>query len=100
MNTLIRSRMLIVLLAVGAAVFALSCARQPAPSGDTGAVMSFVTGLVQGFIMLFSLIASWFTDVRIYAYPNSGFWYDIGYVIGASVFFAGSGAGAKSKGKG
>jgi len=34
----------------------------------------FFSGLLHGFLVLFSLVASLFTDVRIYAFPNSGFW--------------------------
>ena len=39
-----------------------------------------------------SLSGSLFTDVRIYSFPNSGGWYDFGYLIGASLFLGGSGA--------
>jgi len=41
--------------------------------------------------MLFSFIASIFLDVRIYAFPNSGFYYDLGYLLGAGCFFGGLG---------
>jgi len=59
--------------------------------------MAFFTGLVHGFLMFFSLIASLFTDIRIYAFPNNGFLYDLGYVIGASIFLGGGGAGASKR---
>jgi hypothetical protein len=36
---------------------------------------------------LFSLIASLFVDVRIYAYPNSGWWYDLGFILGVMAFY-------------
>ena len=52
-------------------------------------------GLLHGFIALFSFVASWFTDVRIYAVPNSGVWYDLGYLLGVSAFFGGSGASSR-----
>ena len=45
--------------------------------------------------MVFSLIASVFTEYRIYAYPNSGGWYDLGFVIGASICLGGGGASAR-----
>jgi hypothetical protein len=52
--------------------------------------------MFHGFTILFSLIGSLFTDYRIYAYPNSGGWYDLGFVFGASVFLGGGGgAGAR-----
>lgn len=53
-------------------------------------------GFLHGFIIVFSLIGSIFTDVRIYAFPNSGFWYDLGFFLGASAFLGGGGAGAKN----
>lgn len=69
------------------------CATQP----DTGTFEppGFLLGLVHGFTILFSLIGSIFTDIRIYAYPNSGGWYDLGYFIGALMFLGGGGASAK-----
>jgi len=45
--------------------------------------------------MLFSLIGSIFTDVRIYAFPNSGGWYDFGFFLGAASFLGGGGASAR-----
>ena len=68
-------------------VFALlmcSCATQPAP--DSEDVPGFLLGVWHGFITLFSLIGSLFRHVRIYAYPNSGFWYDVGFMFGMSVW--------------
>jgi hypothetical protein len=50
----------------------------------------FWRGLLHGFTILFSLIASIFTDHRIYAYPNAGGWYDLGFFLGASAFLGGS----------
>lgn len=69
------------------ALAASGCAHQPTipaykPPG-------FFWGLLHGFLILFSLIGSIFTDVRIYAFPNSGFWYDAGFFIGASAFLGG-----------
>ena len=46
-------------------------------------------------LILFSFIASLFIDVRIYAYPNSGVWYDFGFLIGVAAIFASVGASAK-----
>jgi hypothetical protein len=46
-------------------------------------------GLLHGFISLFSLIGSLFFDIRIYGFPNSGSGYDVGFVIGAAVFYGG-----------
>lgn len=84
-----RRRRIAVLL-IGAALAAASCAHQPVP--DAYDPPGFFMGLVHGFIILFSFVGSLFTDVRIYAFPNSGGWYDFGYVIGAGMFLGGSGA--------
>jgi hypothetical protein len=71
------------------------CATQPMSGQSESDPVSFVTGLIHGFCIVFSLVGSYFTDVRIYAFPNSGGWYDIGYVIGAAMFLGGSGASAR-----
>lgn len=84
----------LLLFIVAAAVLA-GCATQPAAGQTTSESMGFVMGLIQGFCIVFSLIGSYFTDVRIYAYPNAGGWYDIGYVIGAAMFLGGGGASAR-----
>jgi hypothetical protein len=47
-------------------------------------------GLLHGSLIMFSFVGSWFTDVRIYAFPNSGGWYDFGYLLGAASFLGGS----------
>lgn len=92
MPTHSRSRLRMSLLLITLAVYAASCAYQPAPSGYDPP--GFFMGLVHGFTIGFSFVGSWFSDVRIYAFPNSGGWYDFGYLIGASMFLGGSGASA------
>jgi hypothetical protein len=57
-----------------------ACATQPPPT--TADAPGFWLGFVHGLIAPFSLIASLFRDVRIYAYPNAGGWYDFGYYLG------------------
>jgi hypothetical protein len=76
------------------AVLLQSCATQPAP-GDVVTPPGFLWGLLHGFLILFTFIASIFTDYRIYAFPNAGGWYDFGYLLGAMMFLGGGGAGAK-----
>jgi hypothetical protein len=70
-----------------------SCASQPPP--EVINPPGFWSGLLHGFLMLFSLIGSIFTDVRIYAFPNSGGWYDFGFFLGAASFLGGGGASAR-----
>ena len=50
----------------------------------------FLMGLVHGFISLFSLLGSLFLDIRIYGFPNSGVGYDVGFVLGAALFYGGT----------
>jgi hypothetical protein len=69
----------------GIALVLASCATQPAPLDHTS---GFLSGLFNGFTVVFSLIGSIFYNVRIYAYPNSGGWYDFGFVLGAVAFFS------------
>jgi len=71
------------LLLAGVLVLA-GCAHQPPP--DAYEPPGFFSGLVQGFFIFLSLIGSIFLDIRIYAFPNSGFFYDLGYCIGVFVF--------------
>ena len=83
----------IVFASVCIIVLAISgCAHQPQPSAFEPP--GFWFGLLHGFLILFSFVGSLFTDVRIYALPNSGGWYDFGYLIGAAVFLGGGGASA------
>lgn len=70
-----------------------SCATQPAVTAYDPP--GFLSGLLHGFLIFFSLVASIFTEHRIYAFPNSGGWYDFGFFLGASFFLGGSGAGAR-----
>jgi hypothetical protein len=84
-----RQRRAAILLSM-AALVAASCAHQPVP--DAYNPPGFFMGLLHGFIILFSFVVGLFTDCRIYAFPNSGGWYDFGYLIGAGIFLGGSGA--------
>jgi hypothetical protein len=79
-----------VMAPLAVALLVASCAHQPPPAAGA-ALPGFLLGLLHGYISLFSLIASLFTDVRIYAYPNSGGWYDFGFVVGVLAFY-GSGS--------
>jgi hypothetical protein len=54
------------------------CATQPPHGTAPGLFM----GIVHGFLVPFSLLGSTFWPVRVYAYPNSGFGYDLGFASG------------------
>ncbi len=88
-----RPRAAIFLGIVISALILSACATQPHPSAYEPP--GFWMGIVHGFMILFSLIGSIFADYRIYAFPNSGGWYDFGYFIGASMFLGGGGASAR-----
>ena len=85
-------KLLIFSVLIGGAVLLSSCASQPTPTAYDPP--GFFMGIVHGFLILFSFIGSLFTDCRIYAFPNSGGWYDLGYLIGAAIFLGGGGASA------
>jgi hypothetical protein len=89
-----RRRCLYLGLLFVASVALAACAHQPHPSGDD--LPGFFSGLLHGFTIVFSLIGSIFMDIRIYAFPNSGGWYDLGFVLGATMFLGGSAAGASA----
>ena len=57
----------------------------------------FLKGLLHGFILFFSFIASLFTNYEIYAFPNAGGWYNFGFVLGVMFFFGGGGAGTRKR---
>jgi len=71
---------------LSALILLTSCATQ---HGANGEIPGFLLGLFHGVTIFFSLVGSLFTDYRIYAFPNSGFWYDVGYLMGASLFLGG-----------
>jgi len=68
-----------------------ACASQPYV--ETENAPGFFMGILHGFISWIALIAHIFNpDIRVYAYPNSGGWYDLGFLLGLS--FIGGGAAA------
>lgn len=71
-----------------------ACATQPDPDQFYDPP-GFFCGLWHGFIIFFSFIVSLFTDYRIYAFPNSGGWYDLGFLLGAASSLGGAAAGSR-----
>jgi hypothetical protein len=59
---------------------ALSLERAPA---------GFLFGLWHGFISPIAFVFGIFSDVRIYAVPNTGLWYDFGFMLGIGGFSSG-----------
>lgn len=90
-----KKKIFLLLFVLFAAMVFMSCAKQsfevdPDPPG-------FWSGLLHGFILLFSFIASLFTDYTIYSFPNTGGWYNFGFLLGVMSFFGGGGAGARKR---
>src|SRR3954467_5241131 len=56
-----------------------ACASQPPPQP---AAAGFLIGLFHGWTALIALAASLVMHLRIYAFPNAGWSYDAGVVIG------------------
>ncbi len=60
----------------------------------TESAYGFFGGLWHGIIIPFSFVGSVFSDnIAIYAYNNSGGWYDLGFILGVGTL---SGGGARA----
>lgn len=68
-----------------------SCATQPAPSGAED-VPGFLVALFHGFTAPITLFLGWLWEGRLYAFPNSGWFYDLGFMIGLSAWGGGAAA--------
>jgi len=75
-------------VALAALLLLAACAGQPMiEPGSRG----FFYGLFDGAFAPISFLVSLFnSEVRIYAYPNSGLWYDFGFLIGLTFWAGGS----------
>lgn len=77
------------LILFGVLLALAGCASQPLI--EPGA-RGFFWGLLDGALAPVSFVVSLFNNgVRIYAYPNSGLWYDIGFLIGILAMWGGGG---------
>ena len=80
-------------LALGALALPLllgACATQVAGTVKPEAP-GFWLGLVHGFIAPITFVISLFRpDVAVYAVPNSGLWYNFGFVLGIGGFAGGA----------
>lgn len=66
-------------------LFLAGCAQKNNVSIDDG--VGFFAGFVHGVIIIFSFIGSLFSDnISIYEVINNGKLYDLGYVLGVSLF--------------
>ncbi len=72
--------------------FLVSCAAHQPPA-EPGGGIGFWMGLWHGICAPIAFIISLFKDIRIYAFPNGGAWYDFGFLLGMSIW-GGGGASA------
>lgn len=74
-----------ILFALGfAALILVGCAYQPITTAYEPP--GFFMGLIHGFVAPFALIGGLFSDIRIYAFPNTGWFYDLGFMLGISAW--------------
>ena len=78
-------------LAFGLALALTACAATQQADAVTPDAPGFWLGLWHGFIFPVAWIVSLFVSkVAIYAVPNDGGWYDVGYFLGIVVFGVGA----------
>ena len=81
-------------------VFGSCTASQPriGPLASLTEVPGFWKGFWHGFIAPITFVVSLFSnEVRIYAFPNAGRWYDFGFMLGISGFSGGVFAGSRTR---
>ncbi len=84
MNTRLLAVAAIALLTLAA------CTAGPNPMAADPNLAGFWMGLWHGIIAPITLIVSFFADgVRMYEVHNTGWWYDLGFAIGAGILFGG-----------
>ncbi len=76
-------------------LFFVSCAAIQPPPEPGGA--DFWMGLWHGICAPISFIISFFKEIRIYAFPNGGRWYDFGFLLGISIWGGGGASAACRK---
>jgi hypothetical protein len=79
-------------VAVSLLLVLAACASQPALPVRLGEVPGFFRGLWHGLIAPIAFVGSLFSDVEMYAWPNSGGWYDFGFLLGIGAWGGGAAA--------
>jgi hypothetical protein len=62
------------------AVMLAGCATQPGPGWPS--TPGFFSGLFHGLVSPLALVGGLFLDLRVYAFPNSSWFYDLGFMLG------------------
>jgi hypothetical protein len=74
----------------------VACTATQTATSSNGNAPGFWFGLWHGFIAPITFIISLFpNDLRIYAFPNAGLWYDFGFMVGIGGFSGGIFAGSR-----
>lgn len=85
-----KQKTILVLLLIFIMINLSSCA----PKGHTHDEYGFFSGIIHGFLFVFSLLGKLLGfDIGLYAENNSGFFYWLGFIIG----IGGLGGGASSR---
>jgi hypothetical protein len=75
------------LTAIAALVLLSACATRPMGHHSDPAL---VRGIIDGLLAPISFVLSLFSDtIRMYAFPNIGRWYDLGFLLGLSAWGGG-----------
>ncbi len=83
------------LLLIAALLMLSACAEAPpAIEGARG----FFWGLFDGAVAPIAFVISWFSDnIGIYGVPNSGGWYDFGFLLGLTCWAGGGHAASRRR---
>lgn len=79
-------------VAVSLLLVLAACASQPALPVHMGEVPGFFRGVWHGLIAPVAFVGSLFSNVKMYAWPNSGGWYDFGFLLGIGAWGGGAAA--------
>ncbi len=90
-----KKRILLVLLALCCLSMLLGCAAGPQGPYDSGNPAGFWAGLWHGFIAWITFVLSLFTKVQMYSSINTGWPYNLGFLIGMACWLGGSGSSWK-----
>ncbi|MBZ0127887.1 MAG: hypothetical protein K8F59_02100 [Rhodobacteraceae bacterium] len=84
-----------IVLLLASLVLLTACAEAPlAIEGSRG----FFWGLFDGAVAPIAFVVSWFSDsVGIYGVPNSGGWYDFGFLLGLTCWAGGGHAATRQR---
>ncbi len=83
----------------GAALMVCGCAAGPQGPFDAAHPAGFWAGLWHGFIAWITFVVSLFSQVKMYAASNTGWPYDLGFLIGMGLWLGGGAGGACGKAK-